>query len=95
MAFGLNVTGDLFVFDLASHVSSAFAALTTLFDECLHDVWTLLLSEQSERLAKSFTDTLASLLPKLDTISFGISIFSSSGFSLNAPIPLSASHFLK
>ena len=52
-------------------VSSAFATLSVLFDECVRDVWTPLRAEQRDRLAQQFDDSLAELSQKLDATSFG------------------------
>ena len=52
-------------------VSTAFAALSVLFDECVRDIWTPLRDEQRNRLAQQFDDSLTELSQKLDSNSFG------------------------
>ena len=54
-----------------SKVAHSFLSLSSLFEECVHNVWTPLHLDARDRLAQQFDDALGRVLKELDPISFG------------------------
>ena len=65
-------TGDVGrIEDRSSLVSTAFAALSVLFDECVRYTGTPLDIEGSDRLTQRFDETIEHIVQELDELSFG------------------------
>ena len=56
------------------NISAAFTSLSSLFDDCMRDVWTPLLPDARDRLDQLFDETLGHIVEQLDASAFGVNI---------------------